>query len=171
MTHRGISTRSGATREIFTIVNPVNDPMRGNRENKQMGIWIVIAIVLVFVALARMDSRNRSNLPTRSWNLLIGPRPREDESRARYTLRRALAAAVALAVLATPLFLISAPPDEGPDFSGKESTLEFAVFVVCGPLAVMAFFTLCTLLFSALVSAILRSDQVFDTETGEFLRR
>ena len=136
-----------------------------------MGIWVVIAIVLVFVVLSRLDSRNRSNLPTRDWNVWIGPKPREEESRARFTLRRAVAAAVALVVLSTPLFLISRLPDEGPDFSGQESTFDFAIFVVCGPLAVMAFLTLCTLLFSALVSALLRSDQVFDTETGEFQSR
>ena len=134
-------------------------------------MWIVIGVLVAFAVLARADSRNRSNLPTRSWNLWIGPKPREGEGRARYTLRRALAAGVALVAVSIPLYFVSAPPDEGPDFSGNESTFEFAIFVVCGPLAVMAFFTLCALLFSALVSAIFREDHVFDIETGEFLRR
>lgn len=136
-----------------------------------MGLWIVLAVVVLFWALARADSRHRSHLPTRAWNLWIGPKPREGEGRVRYTLRRSLSAAVALVIAAIPLFLISAPPDEGPDFSGQESTVEFAVLLVCGPLAVMAFLTLSTLLFSALVSVIFRSDQVFDLDAGEFMRR
>ena len=136
-----------------------------------MGYWILLAVLLLFWGLSRADSRNRSNLPTRNWNIWIGPKPNEGEARARYTLRRALAAALALLIVSLPLFVISAPPDEGPDFSGQESTVEFAVFLICAPLAVMAFLTLCALLFSALVSAIFRDDHVFDIETGEFIRR
>ena len=136
-----------------------------------MGLWIIVAVLLVFWGLSRADTRNRSNMPTRSWNLWIGPKPREGEGRARYTLRRALAAGITLVVVSIPLYFVAAPPDEGTSFSGQESTVEFAVFLICVPLAAMAFFTLFALLFSALVSAIFREDHVFDIETGEFLRR
>ena len=121
--------------------------------------------------LARMDSRDRTNLPTRSWNIWFGPKPRDGESRARYTLRRALATSVALVVVVIPLMFASAPPDEGTSFSGDESVVGMAVFMVFGPLAAMAFFTLAALLFSALVSAVFRRRHVFDSAAGEFLRR
>ena len=109
----------GAIRPIAPIVNQVIAPMGGNCDDGWMGLWIVIAVVLLFWGLSRADARNRSNLPKRAWNLWIGPKPREGEGRARFTLRRALAAALALGIVSTPLFLISAPPDEGPDFSQR----------------------------------------------------
>ena len=136
-----------------------------------MGLWIIAGILLFFWVLARADSRNRSNLPTRRWNIWFGPKPKEGEGRARYTLRRALAAAATLVAVSLPLFVVSAPPDEGTSFSGHESTVGFAVFLVCAPLAAMAFFTLFALLFSALVSAFFREDHVFDVDSGDFMRR
>ena len=136
-----------------------------------MGLWIVLSVVLLLVILARADKRNRSQLPTRSWNVWFGPKPRDGERRARYTMRRAGAAMVALLVLAVPLFLIAAPPDEGTSFVGDESTVGFAVFLIFGPLAAMAFISMFALLFSALMSAIFRDDQFFDPDTGEFVRR
>lgn len=86
-------------------------------------------------------------------------------------MRRALASLITLAGLAVPLFFVSAPPDEGTSFSGDESVVDMAVFMIFAPLVAMTFIALCTLLFSALVSAIFRRDQVFDTGTGEFARR
>ncbi len=136
-----------------------------------MGLWIILTVLLFFGVLARLDTRNRSNLPTRSWNIWFGPKPREGEGHARFTLRRALTAAVTLVAVSIPLFVVSAPPDEGTGFSGHESTVGFAVFLVCAPLAAMAFFMLFALLFSALVSAIFRDDHVFDVDAGEFMRR
>lgn len=134
-------------------------------------MWIVAVILVLLAALSLADSRNRSNLPTRSWNVWIGPKPQAGESRARFTLRRAFAALLTLAVVAAPLFFVSAPPDEGTSFIGDESTRNFVVFLICAPLAAMAFISLCALLFSALVSAILRSDETFDEVTGEFTSR
>ena len=136
-----------------------------------MSLWIVFGVVLLLVFLARADSRDRSIRPTRSWNIWIGPKPREGESRARYTVRRALAATVALVFLAVPLLFVSPPPDEGTSFSGDESVVEMAVFMIFAPLTAMAFVALVVLLFSSLVSAVFRRRQVFHGAAGEFVRR
>ncbi len=136
-----------------------------------MSLWIVFGVVLLLVFLARADSRDRSNRPTRSWNIWIGPKPREGESRARYTVRRALAATVALVCLAAPLLFVSPPPDEGTSFSGDESVVEMAVFMIFAPLTAMAFVTLVVLLFSSLVSVVFRRRHVFHGAAGEFRRR
>ena len=82
-----------------------------------------------------------------------------------------VAVLVALAILAIPLYFASAPPDEGTSFQGDESTFGMALFMICAPLAAMAFISMRALLFSALVSAIFRDDHVFNVDTGEFGRR
>ena len=140
-------------------------------DDGRMGLWILIAVILLFALLARADSRDRTNLPTRRWNIWFGPRPQDGESRVRYTLRRALAALVALVVVVVPLLFASAPPDEGTSFSGDESVVGMAVFMVFAPLTAMAFITLAALLFSALVSVVFRRRHRFDSAAGEFLRR
>ena len=136
-----------------------------------MGLWIVLGLVLLLWVVMRADSRDRANLPTRSWNVWIGPKPRDGETRARYALRRALVAAIAAVVLVLPLFLISALPDEGASFSGNESILSLVVFIICMPLTAMAIVTLVMALLSAMVSAVFQRHHVFDGAAGEFLRR
>ena len=133
--------------------------------------WIVLGLVVLLLVVSWADARNRSSLPKRSWNLWIGPKPKEGEGQAHYTLRRAFAASVTLVVLVIPLFFISAPADEGASFTGDESMLGMAVFVVFVPLAAMAFITLAATLFSSLVSVIFRRHHVFDSTAGEFIRR
>ena len=137
-----------------------------------MTVWVVlIGLVLLLAVVSWADARNRSSLPKRSWNLWIGPRPRANETQARYTLRRALAALVALVVLFIPLLFLPKLPDEGANFTGNESMLGMAMFVVLAPLAAMAFITVVATLFSSLVTAIFRRRHVFDSATGEFVRR
>ena len=136
-----------------------------------MSTWIVFGVVLALVGLARADSRDRTNRPTRSWNIWFGPKPREGESRARYTLGRAIVALATLVILAVPLVLVSAPPDEGTSFSGEESIFGMAVFMIFAPLAAMTVVAFVALLSSALLSAIFRSDHFFDGAAGEFVRR
>jgi hypothetical protein len=136
-----------------------------------MSLWILLAVMLLLVVMARVDSRDRSNRPTRSWNIWFGPKPREGETRSRYTLRRALAALTVLVILAIPLLFVSPPPDEGTSFSGDESIAGMAVFMIFAPLTVMAFVSLLALLCSALVSAIFRRRHVFHGAAGEFVRR
>jgi hypothetical protein len=134
-----------------------------------MNIWVLIT-VLALISLYYADARDASNRPTRSWNIWFGPKPREGESRARYTLRRALATLVAFITVVIPLMFVSAPPDEGTSFSGNESIIGMAVFMIFAPLTVMAFVSFVGLLFSSLVSVIFRRHQVFHVESGEFLR-
>lgn len=136
-----------------------------------MSLWIVIAVVLLLVVLARADSRDRLNRPKRSWNIWFGPTPREGESCARYALRRALAALAVLVFLAVPLVFVSAPPDEGAGFSGDESIVELAVFIVFMPLTAMAFVSFVALIFSSMVSVVFRRGQVFDAASGNFVVR
>ena len=116
------------------------------------------------------EGRDRSARPTRSWNIWFGPKPREGEQRFRYTLRRALAALAVLVVVAIPLLFASPPPDEGTSFSGDESIMEMAVFMVFAPLTAMALVTLFALLFSSLVSVVFRRSHVFRNAAGEFVR-
>lgn len=137
-----------------------------------MSVWIsIIVVLLVLLLLACLDARGPSNLPVRSWNVFIGPKPRDGEAQALYTLRKALAALVMAAVVVLPLFFVSAPPDEGARFSGNESTIDLAVFIICAPLAAMAFLTVFASLFSAMIYAIFRRRHVFDSERGAFIRR
>ena len=140
-------------------------------DDAEMGLWIVLALVLFLWFVMRADSRDRVNLPTRSWNIWFGPKPREGESRARYSLRRALAATIAAIVLALPLFIVSPPPDEGTSFSGNESIVDLLVFMICMPLSAMAVVTLLMALLNALVSVVFQRRHAFDGATGEFLRR
>ena len=128
-------------------------------------------MVLLLAFLTWADARNRASLPKRSWNIWFGPKPREGEGQARYTLRRSLAAAITLVVLVIPLLFASAPPNEGPNFSGNESVLGMTLFMVFAPLAAMAFIALMATLFSSLVSALFRREHVFDSASGEFVRR
>ena len=134
-----------------------------------MHIWLLF-IALALITLYYADARDASNRPTRSWNIWFGPKPREGESRARYTLRRALTTLVAFGIVAIPLMFVSAPPDEGTSFSGSESIVGMTVFMVFAPLAVLAFVSFFGLLFSSLVSVIFRHHQVFRVESGKFLR-
>lgn len=136
-----------------------------------MSSWTVIVVVLLLVVVARADSRDRSNRPTRSWNIWFGPKPREGETRSRFALRRALAAMAALVIVAIPLLFASPPPDEGTSFSGDESVVGMAVFMIFAPLTVMASVSLLALLCSSLVSAIFRRRHVFHGAAGEFVRR
>lgn len=136
-----------------------------------MGIWIFLVVVVLLAVLARADSRDRTNRPTRSWNIWFGPKPRDGEGRTRYTLRRALVALVTLVVLVMPLLFISAPPGEGTSFSGDESVVGMAAFMVFAPLTAMAFVTLCALLLSSMVSGLFRRHDVYDAAAGEFVRR
>lgn len=133
--------------------------------------WVVVGLVLLLALVSWADARNRANLPKRSWNLWIGPKPQEGEGQARYTLRRALAAAITLVALVIPLFFASPPPDEGTSFSGNESMLGMAMFMVFGPLAAMSFIAVFATLFSALMSALFRRHHVFDSAAGRFVRR
>ena len=133
--------------------------------------WVIIGLILLLAVVSWADARNRSSLPKRSWNVWIGPKPQEGEGYARFTLRRALATLMTLAVLVIPMFFASPPPDEGTSFSGNESMLGMAIFIIFGPLAVMTFLSLMAMLFSALVYALFRRRQVFDSDTGEFVRR
>ncbi len=136
-----------------------------------MTLWIAFSVVLLLLALARADSRDRSNRPKRAWNIWFGPTPREGESRARYTVRRALAALAALVFLAIPLVLVSPPPNERTGFSGDESLLDLAVFVIFMPLTAMAFVSFVALTCSSVVSAVFRREHVFDVASGDFVRR
>lgn len=137
-----------------------------------MTIWIsIIVVLLVLLLLACFDTRGPSNLPVRSWNIFIGPKPRHGETQALYTLRKALAVLVMMAVVALPLFFVSTPPDEGTGFSGNESIIDLAVFMICAPLSAMAFLTVVASLFSAMIYAIFRRRHIFDSETGAFVRR
>ncbi|MGI9205295.1 MAG: hypothetical protein ACR2Q3_14865 [Woeseiaceae bacterium] len=137
-----------------------------------MTVWIsIIVVLLVLWLLARLDVRGSSNLPVRSWNIFIGPKPRDGESQVQFSLRKALVALVTTAVVTLPLLFVSAVPDEGADFSGNESIIDLAVFIICGPLAAMAFLTVVASLFSTMVSAIFRRRKIFDSETGAFIRR
>ncbi len=136
-----------------------------------MALWIVIAAVLLLVVLARADSRDRSNRPKRSWNIWFGPTPREGESRARYTGRRALAALAALVFLGLPLAFVSPPLDEGTRLSGDESIVDLAVFMIFMPLTAMAFVSFVALIFSSMVSAVFRRGQLFDSAAGDFVGR
>lgn len=136
-----------------------------------MTLWIVIAVTLLLVVLARADSRDRYSRPKRSWNIWFGPTPGEGESRARYTVRRALAALAALVVLAVPLMFVSPPSDEGARFSGDESIVDLVVFMIFMPLTAMALVSFVALICSSMVSAIFRRGHVFDVAAGEFVRR
>ena len=136
-----------------------------------MVAWVLVGLVLLLAVVSWADARNRSNLPKRSWNIWIGPKPQDGEGYARFTLRRALASLVTLAVLVLPLFFVSAPPGERANFTGNESVLGLAVVIVFAPLAAMTFLTLMALLFSALVYAIFRRRKVFDSAMGDFVRR
>ena len=136
-----------------------------------MSLFGVIGLVLLLAFMVRADSRDRVNLPTRSWNVWFGPKPREGESPALYSLRRALAASIAAAVLAIPMFFVSGPPDEGTSFSGDESVVDLVVFIICMPLTAMAVVTLLMALLRAAVSAVFQRRHVFDISAGQFLRR
>lgn len=136
-----------------------------------MTVWVLIGLVLLLAVVGWADARNRASLPKRSWNIWFGPKPQEGESRARFTLRRALTVAITLAVLVIPLMFASPPPDEGTSFSGNESMLGMAIFMVFAPLAAMTILALIATLFSALISGLFRRNHVFDSDTGEFVRR
>ena len=136
-----------------------------------MTLWIAFSVVLLLLALARADSRDRSNRPKRAWNIWFGPTPREGESRARYTVRRALAALSALVLVAIPLAFVSPPPDEGTSFSGNESVVELAVFMICMPLTAMALVSFLALIWSSVMSVVFRRGHVFDTSAGDVVRR
>lgn len=134
-------------------------------------MWILIVVLMLFALLARADSRDTTNLPTRRWNIWFGLKPREEETRVRYTLRRALAALVTLVAVVIPLLFAPEPPDEGTSFSGDESVVGMALYMLFAPLTAMAVVTLIVLLFSALVSAVFRRRYRFDSAAGEFIRR
>lgn len=159
------------SRETLANVNQVAAARRAKCDAAQMSLWITFVVVLLLVVMARADSRDRSNRPMRSWNIWFGLNPKEGESRARYTLRRALAALVTVVVLSIPLLFVSAAPDEGARFSGNESVVEMAVFMIFAPLTAMAFGTLVALLFSSVASAVFRRRHVFNGAAGEFVRR
>lgn len=136
-----------------------------------MSIWIaIIVVLLVLWLLIRLDVRGPSNIPTRSWNIFIGPKPRDGETRARYALRKAIAALVAAVIAALPLFFISALPDEGSSFSGNESIIDLVVFIICAPLAAMSILTVLASLFHAMICAIFRRRHIFDPEINAFVR-
>ena len=133
-----------------------------------MNIWVLITVVAM-ISLYYVDARDASNKPTRSWNIWFGLNPREGESRTRYTLRRAQATLVAFIAVVIPLMFVSSPFDESSSFSGNESIIGMAVFMIFAPLTAMAFVSFVGLLISSLVSVIFRRDQVFHVESGEFL--
>ena len=144
---------------------------RLNCDDARMVSWVLIGLVVLLAVVSWADARNRASLPKRSWNLWIGPKPKEGEAQARYTLRRALTALVTLVVLIIPLFFASPPPDEGTSFSGNESMLGMTIFMVFAPLVAMTIIALVATLFSSLVSAVFRRNHVFDSAAGEFVRR
>ena len=76
-----------------------------------------------------------------------------------------------MAIVALPLFFVSAPPDEGTIYSGDESTIDFVVFVICAPLAAMASLTIVALVFKAMIYVVFRRGHIFDSETDAFIRR
>ena len=47
-----------------------------------MAIWVVIGLVLLLALLSWADARDKVNLPKRSWNIWVGPKPRDGESEA-----------------------------------------------------------------------------------------
>lgn len=137
-----------------------------------MSIWIsIIVVLLVLWLLVRLDVRGPSNLPIRPWNIFIGPKPRDGETQALYTLRKALAALMTTAIVALPLFFVSAPPDEGTSFSGNESPIDLVVFITCAPLAAMASLTVVASVFNAMVYAVFRRGHIFDSQSDAFIRR
>ena len=152
-------------------MNQVQAPRYAQCDDERMVLWVLIGLVLLLAVVSWADARNRASLPKRSWNLWIGPKPRENEPLARYTLRRAFAALVALVVLVIPLMFLPRLPDEGASFTGNESMLGMTLFAVLAPLAAMAFITVVATLFSSLITALFRRHHIFDSATGEFVRR
>ena len=137
-----------------------------------MSAWIsIIVALLVLLSLALLDQRGPANLPVRSWNIFVGPKPRDGETQTLYTLRKGLSALLVTVVAALPLFFVSAVPDEGSRYTGNESTFDLAVFIVCMPLALMAALTVVSSFFCAIVFAIFRRRHSFDSETGAFVKR
>ena len=127
-----------------------------------MTVWISIIVVLFgFLLLARLDVRGPANLPVRSWNVFFGPKPRDGETQAGYTLRKAIAALITTVVVAIPLFFLSALPDEGANFTGNESTFELLVFIIFAPLATMSAFSVVGSVFGTLILAVFLIKIVF----------
>ncbi len=136
-----------------------------------MTVWIIIAVLIGFLLLARLDVRGPSNLPVHAWNVFFGPKPKDGETQAAYSLRKAIAALAATAILALPLFFVSAIPDEGADFSGNESVVDLAILIIFAPLTAMALLTAIGSLLATLVCAVFRRRHVFDPESGTFVHR
>ncbi len=138
-------------------------------DDLSMSLWIVILLVMLFVVLARVDSRDYSGRPVRKWNIWIGPLPQDGEKQARYMLRRALASLASFIVAALILYFVPSIPDRGAGFSGDESIFSLVVFVLCAPPAVMALVVFSVSLLRTAILTIFRRDFVFDQKAGKFL--
>ena len=133
-----------------------------------MSLWILILLIILFVVFARVDSRDYSGRPARKWNFWIGPSPQDGEKQARFMLRRALASLAAFSVVALILYFVPSIPDERAGFRGDESIVSLVVFILCAPLALMAFVVFAVSLFRTAILAIFRRGYVFDESAGKF---
>jgi len=135
-----------------------------------MSVWIFIFACLV--AAAVIDRLwKRWEPETRSWNIRIGVSPKNGESQVRFMIRETLFALLGLTVFAIPLFLVSAPPDEGTSFRGDESILQMTVWVVFLPLAAMALVVTTGRVLKMLVMAPFVYRRSFDQLTESFVER
>lgn len=133
-----------------------------------MSLWIIVLLIILFFVLARVDSRDYSGQPVKKWNIWIGPLPQDGEKQARYMLRRAGAALASFIVMALIMYFIPSIPDEGTSFSGDESIVSLVVFILCAPLAAMAFVVFAVSLLRTAILAMFRRGYVFDEKAGKF---
>lgn len=135
-----------------------------------MSLWIIILLVILFVVLARIDSRDYSGQPVKKWNIWIGPLPQDGEQQARFMLRRASASLAAFLVMALIWHFVPSIPDDGTSVSGDESIVSLVVLIFCAPLAVMAFAVFAVSLLRTAMLAIFRRGYVFNKKAGKFQR-
>lgn len=126
---------------------------------------------MLFVAIVRVDARDYSGQPVKTWNVWIGPLPQDGEKQARYMLRRTLVSLASFLVMALVLYFVPSIPDERTSFSGDESIVSLIVFIFCTALAVMAFVVFAVSLLRAAILAIFRRDYLFDEKAGKFQRQ
>lgn len=137
-----------------------------------MATWLTIIAVLVgFLILARLDVRGPSNQPVYAWNIAFGTKPRDGETQAGFTFRKLVAALVATVVLAIPLFLGPTVPDEGANFTGNESTIGLLIVIVFLPLTALSALTAAGAILALPIHALFRRNHVFDSTEDAFVRR
>ena len=136
-----------------------------------MPFGLAILFVLMIVTVLFAARRRPDPCAPRALNIWLGPRPSHGENKIRYLLRNALFSMACFAVAVLPLFFLTAPPDEGTSFTGDESMLDLAAWMICFPLSAMAFVALAACSLRALALSIFRRRQVFDQSLGKFVNQ